>query len=65
VEQSLLFQFAVSQGPYPLDDCSAVNIRFLFTVFEGVGVSGSLELADIYHSQETYCLFHMEVFCLT
>ena len=51
VEQSLLFQFVVSHGLYPLDESIAVECD----------VIGCLQLADIHNSQETYCLLHNEV----
>lgn len=31
-----------------------------FTVLEEGAVSGFLQLAEVHHMQETYCLLHME-----
>lgn len=43
-------QFAVSQGPNHLDECSAVNIRFLLMIFEEGAVCGFLWHGDIHRA---------------
>ena len=45
--------YAVSQGPYSLDERRAVNIMFLRMIFEECTLSVSLQLANICYTQET------------
>jgi len=60
VEHSPLLQFAVSQGPYSVAECSAVIVRFLFTIFEEGAVSVPLSLQMLI-TPKKHCALHIRV----
>ena len=47
--------YAVSQGPYPLDERRAVNIMFLRVIFKEKTLQSECFLADLVQSNHYYC----------